>query len=32
VTRGYADTRPLVPNTSPENMYRNRRTELKILE
>jgi len=32
VTKWYADTRPLVPNTSPENMYKNRRTELKILE
>jgi outer membrane protein OmpA-like peptidoglycan-associated protein len=32
VAKGYADTRPLVPNTSPENMYKNRRTELRILE
>jgi outer membrane protein OmpA-like peptidoglycan-associated protein len=32
VTVGHADTKPLVPNTSPENMYKNRRTELKILK
>ncbi len=32
VTKGYADTKPLVPNTSPENMYKNRRTELRIIE
>jgi outer membrane protein OmpA-like peptidoglycan-associated protein len=30
--KGYADTQPLVPNTSMENMYKNRRTELRILE
>jgi chemotaxis protein MotB len=27
---GYADTRPLVPNTSPENRARNRRVEILI--
>ncbi len=32
VTKGYADTRPIAPNTTPEGMYKNRRTELRILE
>jgi outer membrane protein OmpA-like peptidoglycan-associated protein len=32
IAKGYADTQPIVPNTSPENMYKNRRTELRILE
>ncbi len=32
VTKGYADTKPIAPNTTPEGMYKNRRTELKILE
>jgi len=26
---GYADTRPLMPNTSDENRFRNRRVELQ---
>jgi outer membrane protein OmpA-like peptidoglycan-associated protein len=30
--RGFGDTRPLVPNDSPENRERNRRVELTILE
>lgn len=29
---GYSDTRPLVPNDSPENMSKNRRVEIVILE
>lgn len=28
--RGYADTRPKVPNDSPENKAKNRRTEFKV--
>jgi OmpA-OmpF porin, OOP family len=28
-SRGYGDTRPLVPNTSDENRFRNRRVELR---
>ncbi len=32
VTVGYADTRPIAPNTTPEGMYQNRRTELRILK
>ncbi len=28
-TNGYGDTRPLVPNTTDENRFRNRRVELK---
>jgi len=28
--KGYADTKPLVPNDSAENKAKNRRTELKI--
>jgi outer membrane protein OmpA-like peptidoglycan-associated protein len=28
-SRGYGDTRPLVPNTSDENRFKNRRVELK---
>lgn len=31
-TVGYGRTRPLVPNTSEENMYKNRRVELKIIQ
>ncbi len=32
--KGFSDTKPLLPNNSPENMYRNRRAEiyLKILK
>ncbi|WP_404453663.1 flagellar motor protein MotB [Virgibacillus necropolis] len=29
---GYSDTKPLVPNDSPENMSKNRRVEIVILE
>jgi outer membrane protein OmpA-like peptidoglycan-associated protein len=29
--KGYADTRPKVPNDSPENKAKNRRTEFKII-
>ncbi|GAB4447566.1 MAG: OmpA family protein [Bacteroidia bacterium] len=29
--RGYADTRPKVPNDSPENKAKNRRTEFKVV-
>ena len=29
--RGYGDTKPLVPNDSPENQAKNRRTEFTIL-
>ncbi|MDC3412679.1 flagellar motor protein MotB [Aquibacillus sp. 3ASR75-11] len=29
---GYGDTRPVVPNTSPENWNKNRRVEIVILE
>jgi OOP family OmpA-OmpF porin len=29
--RGYGESRPLVPNTSAENMARNRRVEFKVL-
>ena len=29
--KGYSDTRPKVPNDSPENKAKNRRTELKVL-
>jgi len=32
IAKGYGDSQPLVPNTTPENMFKNRRTELKILE
>jgi outer membrane protein OmpA-like peptidoglycan-associated protein len=32
IARGYADTQPIVPNDSPENMARNRRTEFIILD
>ncbi|MGZ4037929.1 MAG: OmpA family protein, partial [Bacteroidia bacterium] len=28
--KGYADTRPKVPNDSPENKAKNRRTEFKV--
>ncbi|WP_249872027.1 flagellar motor protein MotS [Oceanobacillus saliphilus] len=31
-TAGYADIKPLVPNTSPENWSKNRRVEIVILE
>lgn len=31
-TKGYADTVPLVPNDSPQNMAKNRRVELKKLD
>ena len=30
-TRGYGESQPLVPNTSPENMAQNRRVEFKVL-
>ena len=29
---GHAETRPLVPNTSPENRARNRRVEISVYE
>jgi len=29
--RGYAETRPKVPNDSPENKAKNRRTEFKVI-
>ena len=29
--KGYANTKPLVANSSPENMARNRRTEFKVI-
>jgi len=29
--RGYGESQPLVPNTSPENMAQNRRVEFKVL-
>ncbi len=29
--KGYGDTKPKVPNTSPENKAKNRRTEIKII-
>jgi outer membrane protein OmpA-like peptidoglycan-associated protein len=32
VAKGYADTKPIASNKTPEGMYQNRRTELKILE
>ena len=28
-TRGYGDTQPIVPNTTDENRFKNRRVELK---
>jgi len=28
-SRGYGDTRPLVPNTTDENRFKNRRVELR---
>lgn len=31
VTRGYGESRPLVPNDSPENMQKNRRVEVWIV-
>lgn len=31
-TIGYGRSRPLVPNTSEENMYKNRRVEIKIIK
>ena len=30
--KGYADTRPKVPNDSPENKARNRRTEFRVVD
>jgi OmpA-OmpF porin, OOP family len=30
-TKGYGESQPLVPNTSPENMAQNRRVEFKVL-
>jgi OOP family OmpA-OmpF porin len=30
-TKGYGESEPLVPNTSPENMAKNRRVEFKVL-
>lgn len=30
-TEGYGDTKPLFPNDSPENMRKNRRTEIEII-
>ncbi|MFH1874638.1 MAG: OmpA family protein [Pseudomonadota bacterium] len=32
VVVGYGRSRPLVPNTSEENMFKNRRVEVKIVE
>jgi len=32
VAKGYADTKPVAPNDTPEGMAKNRRTELRILE
>lgn len=32
LTRGYADTQPIAPNTNEEGMAKNRRTEFRILE
>ncbi len=32
IANGYADTQPIAPNTTPEGMARNRRTEFRILE
>jgi outer membrane protein OmpA-like peptidoglycan-associated protein len=31
-TRGYADTQPVASNATPEGMWKNRRTELRILD
>lgn len=31
-TIGYGRSKPLVPNTTEENMYKNRRVEIKIVE
>jgi len=31
IARGYGESQPLVPNTSPENMAKNRRVEFKVL-
>ena len=31
-TIGYGRSKPLVPNTSEENMYKNRRVEIKIIK
>lgn len=31
VARGYGESEPMVPNTSPENMAQNRRVEFKVL-
>ena len=32
MTRGYGESRPLVPNDSPENMQKNRRVEVWIIQ
>jgi outer membrane protein OmpA-like peptidoglycan-associated protein len=32
IAKGYSDTKPIASNETPEGMYRNRRTELRILE
>ena len=29
---GYGDTKPIVPNNSPENMQKNRRVEFEVLK
>jgi len=31
IAKGYGESQPLVPNTSPENMAQNRRVEFKVL-
>ena len=31
VAKGYGESQPLVPNTSPENMAKNRRVEFKVM-
>jgi outer membrane protein OmpA-like peptidoglycan-associated protein len=30
--KGYGEYNPVVPNTTPENKYKNRRTEVRVLE
>jgi len=32
IAKGYGETRPLVPNDTPEHRAMNRRVELKILK
>ena len=32
VPKGYGQTKPLVPNDTPENRFKNRRVEAKIIE